>query len=269
MTNTTFQASCLRAQLRLMMPSAESKNMTRSNYTLISLREREVEGESGSQDRQCVLYMQSSHPTFTLGVQQVMVTDDKVPGELAVSVLTREVERAWAGFSTQTCRTELTAEGLHIESLRTRREDGTYEGTPVKELKVRGTEVQLDGLPRKIEADAVLMDMVPLLDGLRAAVEIASTRGNGLKQQGVRITLSPTCLCIEGENPIVNATTHYEGQWLQAPEETRTCLITTDAVRHLIAAFSAYGVGLPVRFAYKDHQLTVQCDNVTIICDVN
>ena len=270
MTNFSFQASSLRALVKLMLPSAESKNMSESNYCTLSVQMRETVGEDGALVRQHVLLAETSQPTFSLAAQLPLTTDGVETDGVAVRVATRDLDRALASFGQKVCQVALSGDGgLRLTTLCQCGSDGCPTGHPVKEVLVKGQAVALQELPEVIGADCVLPDMLPLLDGLRAAVDIAATRGNGLKMQGVRVEWSPACLYVEGANPGVKAVTSYDDPWQVVPAEGRSCVVTTDAVRHVIAALSAYGIGSQLRMCLRDRVLTVQTELVTAMCDVN
>lgn len=271
MSRLIYQATCLRGLVRQLLPSAESKNFAESNFCTLSIHERRMPDGDGTVQQQYVLFGETSHPTFSMGVMLVLTGAVPEMDGAVVRVPTRELDRALASFGTRTCQMELAPDGgIRLTTVMDDADaPAGADCHPLKELLVRGESLAFSELPEVLEGCPTMEDAQPLLDGLRSAVDIASTRGNGLKQQGVRLMLSPQCLCVVATNPTVKATTHYRDRWLVAPTQEQTCVLTTDSVRHILSAFSAYATDSHLRLHAAERQLTVQCDCVTVICDVN
>lgn len=268
MSKTIYQATCLRSLVRQLLPSAESKNFAESNFCTLSIHDRMVAEADGTESVQYVLFGETSHPTFTMGAMLVLTGGVPEMDGAAVRIPTRELDRALASFGTRTCQMELSPDGgIRLTTVRDMLDEDASE-QPLKELLVRGESVAFSELPEVLEGCPVLTDVHPLLDGLRSAVDIASTRGNGLKQQGVRLTVAPTCLCVTATNPSVKATTHYPDRWIVPPAGERSCVLTTDTVRHILSSFGTFAGDSQLRLQMAERQLTVQCDGVTVICDV-
>ena len=269
MSKTIYQATCLRSLVRQLLPSAESKNFAESNFCTLSIHERRTVATDGTAQSQYVLFGETSHPTFTMGAMLVLTGAVPEMDGAAVRIPTRELDRALASFGTRTCQMELALDGgIRLTTVTDQLDEDAPE-QPLKELLVRGESVAFSELPETLaDGCAVMTDVHPLLDGLRSAVDIASTRGNGLKQQGVRLTVSPTCLCVTATNPSVKATTHYPDRWILPPAKTQSCVLTTDTVRHILSSFATFAGDSQLRLLMAERQLTVQCDGVTVICDV-
>lgn len=286
MSKLIYQASSLRAMVKQMLPGTESKNISDSNFCVLSIMQRRVPGSNVEDEVQHLLYAETQQPTFCIGLGMVLTTNDvESDDELALKVLTRDLDCALASFGQRMVCLRLLETGIVELSSATVDEDGLQSAPePVRMVRMRG---ELDTplvLPDAMKiADistmqagddmAILQDKTWLLEGLRTAVDIASTRGNGLKMQGVELRISPEALHIEGNSISIFARSHYKQPWAQCPRQSHLCKLSPDCVRHLLSTLSTYGddLELTMTMSHCDlddtAQLTIQCDTVTVICD--
>jgi len=262
MTQLTYQATSLRSLVKLMLPSAESKNFSESQMMSFGIEEQNVKGSDGSMMHQHVLYAESTHPTFLLLVSSVLATDEVESDGVTLRVNSRDLDSALSSFGQQMVTLRRNEQGCLVLTSRPAVDENDREIAPVKTITVQAEVDNMYELPQHTGGLAVLTSMMPLLDGLKSAVGIASVRGNRLDMQGVRITLSPESLQIEGANPSVNASVKYDNAWQKAPRHSYDVTLSTDAVRHLIAALSAYGTSAPVYLDIEDDILCVYTDGV-------
>lgn len=256
MTKFTYQATSLRSLVKQMLPSAESKNISESNWSGMTVVLRETKAQDGSMQRQHLLQMQTTQPTFYLGISMPLTTDEVETDNTGVALNTRDLDTALASFG-QRMVTVCLRDGGTVELTSVRQEEDA-ESLPVKSLWVMGeSDDEVCVADMFCAGCCTLPDMLQLLDGLRSAVGIASVRGNGLTMQGVRLTFSPEYLRVEGANPSVTARMHYDAPWTKAPEQEQTCVMSTDAARHLIAALSAFGTSAPVYLDVQDDKRLV------------
>ena len=260
--------------VKQLLPSPESKNFSDSHWCLLGIQMREVAASDGSMQHQHVLYGETNQPTFRMLISTVLTTDEVETDGIGVMVATRDMDTALASFGQHTVTLTFTEEGsIELTSpvnLSATADDKssavvTSDLHPVKTLIVgaeRDATFPTLSIPCHDGQRYELPDMLPLLDGLRSAVGIASVRGNGLSMQGVRITLSPSCLRVESANPGVTARMQYDMPWIVAPQHDEEYILSTDAVRHLIAALSSYAAHAPLYLHGHDGRLVIQTDGV-------
>jgi len=260
MTQLTYQATSLRSLVKLMLPSAESKNFSESQMMYFGIREQNVKSSDGSTMHQHVLYAESTHPTFLLKVEDILNTDEVETDGRTLRVNSRDLDSALASFGQQQVTLRYDDQGQLTLSTPIR--EGEDAQTPVKTLFV-GAEIDaLYELPEHNDSLCVLQDYRPLLDGLKSVVNIASIRGNRLNMQGIRMAITPTQLRIEGDNPCVSARTQYDNPWLKAPGHSHEKTISSDAARHLIASLATLGTDASVHLNLEDDILCVHTEGV-------
>ena len=264
MTKFTYQATSLRSFIKQMLPSSESKNITESNYMTLYLKEEEQQFTDGSKQRQFVLHAETDQPTFDMHLSMVLSTDDAQADDIALRLYTRDVDTILASFGQQIVTVYLFADGeMAVESTQLSEEDGK----PVKKIMMRGEPDFIAPWPEIDNPKCILTSMVPLLDGLRSVVSIASKRGNAIHMQGVVVTLEPGCMRVESSCPGVNANMYYENPWVKAPLRPEVITLSTDSVRHLIAALSAYGTNDHVTVNFMECLLEIETTNIRFAID--
>lgn len=258
----TYQATSIRNLVKQMLPSAESKNFSESQVMSLGITERNEKGADGSVMHQHVVHVESTHPTFLLLVSSVLATDEVEADGVTLRVNSRDLDNALSSFGQQMVTMTRNEQGCLVLTSRPAVDENGRETTPVKNITIQAEVDDMYQMPVHNDGLAVLTNMMPLLDGLKSAVGIASVRGNRLDMQGVRITLTPESLQVEGANPSVNACVKYDNAWLKAPLHTYEVTLSTDTVRHLISALSAYGTTAPVYLDIEDDILCIYTEGV-------
>ena len=99
MTYTIYQASSLRAMVRQLLPCAESKNISDSNYCSLGILSRRQKGADEGDEVECLLYAETHQPSFCMGLGMVLTTEDvEADNSHCVRVLTRDLDNALASF---------------------------------------------------------------------------------------------------------------------------------------------------------------------------
>ena len=99
MTYVIYQASSLRAMVKQLLPCAESKNISDSNYCTLGILSRKQKNANGSTDEEALLYAETHQPSFCMGLGMVLTTEDvKADNSLCVRVLTRDLDNALGNF---------------------------------------------------------------------------------------------------------------------------------------------------------------------------
>lgn len=286
MTYTIYQASSLRAMVKQLLPCAESKNFSDSNYCSLGILSRKQENA----DEEVLLYAETHQPSFCMGLGMVLTTENvKADNGHCVRVLTRDLDNALASFGQRMVYMQLQDEGSvmlsTVESLS--EEDETpvpstrrmvfLQGEKVEPLTLPGDSQKEDkeclcGQPETERDTCILANKVELLDSLRFSVPLAATRGNGLRKQGVLLELTPEKMHVEGSNLSMHAMANSHDPWLQAPRRQHQCMLAPDSVRHLLSTLSSYGEEQSLTLTVstrEDNQstLTVLCDTVMVIMD--
>lgn len=286
MTYTIYQASSLRAMVKQLLPCAESKNISDSNYCSLGILSRKKENA----DEEALFYAETHQPSFCMGLGMVLTTEDvKADNGHCVRVLTRDLDNALASFGQRMVYMQLQDDGGIMLSTVESLSEG--DETPVPSTRrmvfVQGEKVEPLTLPDNqkkedrgcicsgtvVERDTcILANKVELLDSLRFSVPLAATRGNGLRKQGVLLELTPEKMHVEGSNLSMYAMANSRDPWLQAPRRQHQCMLAPDSVRHLLSALSSYGEEQSLTLTVstrEDNQstLTVLCDTVMVIMD--
>ena len=208
MTHVIYQASSLRAMVRQLLPCAESKNISDSNYCSLGILSRKKTANNGSMDEESVFYAETHQPSFCMGLGMVLTTEEVMAdNQHCVKVLTRDLDNALASFGQRMVHMSLQEEGdIMLSSLETHDENSnTPSAFTSRIVCVRGEKVDpltLPGNTKKTDTDClcsqeeterdtcILANKIELLDSLRFSVPLAATRGNGLRKQGVLLNLS-------------------------------------------------------------------------------
>lgn len=288
MTHVIYQASSLRAMVRQLLPCAESKNISDSNYCSLGILSRK---QKEADDEECLLYMETHQPSFCMGLGMVLTTEDvKADNQHCVRVLTRDLDNALASFGQRMVHMQLQDDGdIMLSTVETCDENGNIPSASTRRMMcVKGEKVEpltlpndskksdsscLCGQEEKEHDTCILANKVELLDSLRFSVPLAATRGNGLRRQGVLLELSPENMHVEGANQSMYAVANSRAPWLQAPRQQHQCMLSPDSVRHLLSALSCYGDEQSLTMTVTQHTpdeqntLTVQCDLVMMILD--
>lgn len=260
MTHVTYQATSLRGLVKKLLPSAESKNVSLSNWISMRLLNKPVSGSDEAEQVQHYLYGETVQPTFTLGISMPLSTDEVEAGEMGAYVNSRSLDTALGAFGQHLVDVRFCPDG---PLMLTSRDDNDE---PVKTLMVGASTDDLPVMDEGLSTDCSLPDMLMLLDALRSTVDVASVRGNSPLQQGVRIVLAPTYMKVESASNDITARTQYDEPWLQAPQHTHSVVLSIDAVRHLVAALTAYGSSKPLCFACSDEGVTIHTEGVCMDC---
>lgn len=154
MTKFTYQATSLRSLVKQMLPSAESKNITESNWCSVGLLERDATCPDGSVQHQHVLYAETTQPTFVLGVWQVLATDEANTDGTAMDLLTRDLDNALASFGQHNVQVSLHPDGQVLLSSGMATTPSTDATEPVKVLSLGGTPHTQLALPKQLSAAA-------------------------------------------------------------------------------------------------------------------
>lgn len=264
MTKFTYQATSLRSFIKQMLPSAESKNITESNYTTLYLREEEQQFADGSRQQQFVLHAETDQPTFDMHLSMVLSTDEAQADDTILRLHTRDVDTILGSFGQQMVTVYFFPDGMMaVESTQVSEEDGK----PLKRIVMRCETDFAEEWPVIENPTCTLTSMTPLLDGLRSVVSIASKRGNSIHCQGVNVILEPERLTVSSSCPGVNANMQYEAPWAKPPQRMQTMMISTDCARHMIAALSAYGTNDPVTLDYTVGLLEFETTNIRFAVD--
>jgi hypothetical protein len=290
MSNVIYQASSLRAMVKQLLPCAESKNISDSNYCSLGILSRKRTSADGTLDEEQLLYAETHQPSFCMGLGMVLTTEDvKADNQLCVRVLTRDLDNALACFGQRMVYLQLQDNGdIMLSTVATSEDDdNTLIQSTNRMMCVHGEKVEPLALPedqKKSDTNCLcgqvalkhdtctLANKMELLDSLRFSVPLAATRGNGLRKQGVLLQLSPEYMHVEGSNQSMYAMTNSRAPWLQAPHDTHTCMLATDSVRHLLSALSCYGEEQSLTLTVSEYSgeqrtLAVQCDLVMFILD--
>lgn len=266
MTTFNYQATSLRSLVKQMLPSAESKNISESNWCSMTTEKHEVLCADGSVQMQHRLYAETEQPTFTLGVSMVLSTDEVQTDDVALTLVTKDLDMALATFKQDMVTVEMRKDGM----LMLRSSNGVTDASAqtddamaqLKTLQVGAQVLDAFVPPVFVNGEYELSSMLPLLDGLRSTVDIASTRGNGLDMMGVRLIMAPDGMRVESASPSITARIQYDNLWSRAPQRSREYVLSTDAVRHLISALNAFGTSAPVRFEDHNGKLVLQTEGV-------
>lgn len=285
MTYTIYQASSLRAMVRQLLPCAESKNISDSNYCSLGILSRKKTANNGSMDEESVFYAETHQPSFCMGLGMVLTTEEVMAdNQHCVKVLTRDLDNALASFGQRMVHMSLQEEGdIMLSSLETHDENSnTPSAFTSRIVCVRGEKVDpltLPGNTKKTDTDClcsqeeterdtcILANKIELLDSLRFSVPLAATRGNGLRKQGVLLNLSPEKMHVEGANQSMYAIANSHAPWLQAPHRQHQCMLAPDSVRHLLSALSCYGEEQSLTLTVSKHTADGQ-DTLTVLCDL-
>ena len=288
MTYVIYQASSLRAMVRQLLPCAESKNISDSNYCNLGILSRKQKGDDGAEE--ALLYAETHQPSFCMGLGMVLTTEEvRADNSHCVRVLTRDLDNALSSFGQRMVYMQLQDDGcVMLSTVATEPEEGDAPQMSTRRMIcVKGEKVEPLALPNdskksdnnclcgqaETERDTcILANKVELLDSLRFSVPLAATRGNGLRRQGVLLELSPELMHVEGSSQSMYAMTNSRNPWLQAPRQQHQCMLSPDSVRHLLSALSCYGdeTALTMTVSKKegeDSALTVVCDTVMVIMD--
>ena len=282
MTYVMYQASSLRAMVKQLLPCAESKNISDSNYCSLGLLSRKQKSADGTVDEEALLYAETHQPSFCMGLGMVLTTEEvKTQNDHCVRVLTRDLDNALSSFGQRMVYMQLTDEGdIMLSTVESAAEEGE---TPIPSARrmvcIRGEKVEPLTLPggannpdNEERDTCILANKTELLDSLRFSVPLAATRGNGLRRQGVLLELTPEKMHVEGSNQSMYAMANSREPWLQAPRREHQCMLSTDSVRHLLSALTCYGedTSLTLTVSAKEGDestLTVVCDTVMVIMD--
>lgn len=275
MSKLIFQATSLRALVKLLLPSAECKSMSECDFSTLSLHAQEVAGEgAGAQAERSVryvLYGETHHTCFSLGIQLVLTTDQVELGQDAVRVKSRELDRALASFGQKTVQMELLGtNGIRISTLPPVDADGMPTNEPTRQVYVKGSGVLFnEQLPEPLPEGscAILPDRLALMEGLKSCLTISAIRGNAMRKGCVRLHVDSQRMTMEGQNPEVHAIASYESPWITPPPAPIDVLLSPDSIRHLLAALSASATGEEVCIAQENGYLTIQTDSVCAKCD--
>lgn len=281
-----YQASSLRAMVKQLLPCAESKNISDSNYCSLGILSRKQQNA----DEEALFYAETHQPSFCMGLGMVLTTDDvKAQNDHCVRVLTRDLDNALGNFgqrmvfmqlqdngSVMLSTVESPTEGDDVPMPSTRRMV-FVQGEIVEPLTLPGEEKKEDNeclcaQPQTERDTCILANKTELLDSLRFSVPLAATRGNGLRRQGVLLELTPEKMHVEGSSQSMYAMANSCDPWLQAPRRQHQCMLAPDSVRHLLSALSCYGedTALTMTVAKRENKestLTVVCDTVMVIMD--
>ncbi len=264
----TSQASCLRAAVRLTLPSAECKNMSGSDYCLLSIQEYDMTLEDGTKRARKVLYCETTHPCFSLGVQQEVLEAQVDDAEVCVKVRTRDLDAALAVFGQDKVTLELIEGSGVVISTAMGTDDSGLPLMPQRRVCVTGEVAEATRLPEVLTGDfGVLRGPGELVQGLRTCMGVSAMRGNGPGRTGVLLSVSPTGLDMHGENPSMEAIGVYEDVWEKAPERSFRVTLSPDSIRHLTAALLAGDPGQTVAVALQEEQLVVQTDKLCVRMD--
>lgn len=264
----TSQASCLRAAVKLLLPSAECKNMSGSDYCTLSIQEYDVTQEDGTRRTRQVLYCETMHPCFSMGLQlELLEAEIEVKG-LAVEVRTRDLDAALAAFGLDKVTMELVdGRGLVLASVMGKDENG-QELPPSRRVCVEGKRAETAELPDRLTGDyGVLKGGSELVQGLRTCMGVSAMRGNGPGRSGVQLDVMRDGLAMHGQNPSMEAISHYEDVWEVVPEKPFTVTLSPDSIRHLTAALLAVDPGQTVALAMDGDQLVVETDKLCMRMD--
>ena len=269
MNQLVIQAPSLRAWLKTMLPSSECKHVSESDCCTLSIQSLTVVNDRGEEEQQNVLYGETSQPSFSMALQLPLTSPDVEAGNVAVRITTRELDNALASFGQKTIRLMLIPEGgILLTTIPQLDAEGVPMAAPTRTFKVRGEAVEFVALPEPpSDTFAQLPDPAVFIDALGSCVGIAAVRGNGLKKSGVTLTCTPDALIVEGRNSDVVAQAHHDAPWTVAPAETHTMVLSTDTVRHLIAALRTCSHAQPVTLAHEADMLVIQTDCVCMKCD--
>jgi len=259
MTQFTFQATSIRSLVKCALPSAESKNISDSNWSTLGVVKRQMTFDDGSTQQQHVLMIETEQPSFYLAAWMPLSTDEVEHSDTCVDITTRDLDTAIAAFRQRSVQVGLTDSSVELQAL-----DNDDNGqSSRKHITVDGCEAsKTQQLPQMGNITCVLADTMQLLDALRSTVGIASTRGNLPSNQGVRLTLHPGHLKVESCNTGVTASMHYDDPWTVAPAEHLECVVSTDAATHLITALAAFAICAPTSLCLNDGTLTVLSEGV-------
>ena len=290
MTHVIYQASSLRAMVRQLLPCAESKNISDSNYCSLGILSRRQKGAEGAEE-ESLLYAETHQPSFCMGLGMVLTTEDvKADNQHCVRVLTRDLDNALSSFGQRMVYMQLQDDGcVMLSTVATEPEEGEApQASTRRMICVKGEKVEPLALPNDAKKSdssclcgqsgtehdtCILANKTELLDSLRFSVPLAATRGNGLRRQGVLLELSPELMHVEGSNQSMYAMANSRNPWLQAPRRQHQCMLSPDSVRHLLSALSCYGDEQSLTMTVTQHTpdeqntLTVQCDLVMMIMD--
>ena len=269
MNQLVIQAPSLRAWLKTMLPSSECKHVSESDCCTLSIQSLTVVNDQGEVEEQKVLYGETSQPSFSMALQLPLTSPEVEAGDVAVRVKTRELDNALASFGQKTIRLSLFPEGgILLTTLQQLDPEGVPLAAPTRTFKVRGEAVEFVCLPEPPSGIfAQLPDPSVFIDALGSCVGIAGVRGNGLKKSGVSLACMPDALVVEGRNSEVVAEARHESPWTLPPAEPLTLQLSTDTVRHLIAALRSCAHAQPVSLATEGDMLVVQTDCVCVKCD--
>lgn len=286
MSYVIYQASSLRAMVKQLLPCAESKNISDSNYCSLGILSR----KQPNADEEALLYAETHQPSFCMGLGMVLTTEDvKTQNDNCVRVLTRDLDNALGSFGQHMVFMQLQDDGCVMLStvdtnteedevpLPTGRRIVCIRGEKAEPLNLPGNAKKEDndclcGQPQTERDTCILANKTELLDSLRFSVPLAATRGNGLRRQGVLLELTPEQMHVEGSNQSMYAIANSRDPWLQAPRSQHKCMLAPDSVRHLLSALSCYGedTALTMTVAKRENKestLTVVCDTVMVIMD--
>ena len=269
----SFQATGLRALVKQMLPCAESKNVSESNYTVLSIQQVMEQNQDGTQTLQNLLVATTQQPTFGMEIAMRLNSDEVTVDRTAILVCTRDLDNALATFGQRCVEMELLPTGdISIQSVE---KSGQTDDAPGRRVRVRGEVADFCPLasdlrsqqPKPDAVTVVLPDCVQLVEGLQSAVSIAAQRGNGVRQSGVRLLLDVDQMVIEAVSPSVCVSNRYDAPYQQAPAHASEHLLSPDSVRHLCAALKAYGVGSEVVLVHDEDSLSVMCDRIVMEVD--
>ena len=264
MTKLTYQATSLRSLVKQMLPSAESKNISESKYMMLTVRERELDLEDGSRQKQYVLVAGTDQPTFDMEISLPLSTDQVETDGLMLRVNTRDLDEALGSFGQRMVTMSMSLQDeFYVLCI----SDGDPEDSNGKML-VLAAELEEDYTPMPTyETLCTLADVAQLVDGMKAAAAVASKRGNGPRTQRVAVSLTAEELSIQAENPGAIAHSTYVSPWLQTPASDITCGISPDAARHLVAALIGYAHNEPVHLTATPKALMVETRDVKMMAD--
>ena len=292
MSYVIYQASSLRAMVRQLLPCAESKNISESNYCNLGIMSRKRTRADGSTEEEQLLYAETHQPSFSMGLGMVLTTEEvEADNENNVRVLTRDLDNALASFGQRMVHMTLQDGGnVLLCSVETCDENNNMPTASSRRMIcVQGEEMFPLGLPdEKMQKvidfinykpsegydTCILADKVELLDSLRFSAPLAATRGNGPRKQGVMLNISPENMHVEGANLSMHAIANSSNPWLQAPRSHYEFVLSPDSVRHLLSTLSSYGdeqsltmMVLTDEEKERPSRLIVHCDTVEFIMD--
>lgn len=239
----TYQASCINALVR---PSVCSHSC-KQEALHIDLGCIESNGSPS-------LFVCSFQPSYEAQVLLPLVdVEVQTCNEYMVRLETARLARVLSSFGAQTVRMAVNDSG--IVSISTQECVSTLVGELVPVMP-----------PFEVVSGAV-MDWELCRQGLYAAHDMASMKGNDLVKQGVMCDLSPEGGLICGANPVALSKLEWTAErWQTAPTEKMRGIITPEVVYYLRALERHQGES--VTLDMPSDNLAIQSGAVTVLADL-